>query len=88
MRNDRDHCGYIEETAGVSMTRPSVRGVARPKAGGRLDSSVSSPRPRDARQLLFLQPAQPLFVESLAGGSMAASGEAQEPRASKYPEEF
>jgi hypothetical protein len=88
MRNDRDRYGYIEDTAGVSTTRPSARGVPRPKAPGRLDFSVSSPRPRDARQLLFLQPAQPLFVESLAGGSMAASGEAQEPRASKYPEEF
>jgi hypothetical protein len=88
MRNDRDHCGYIEDTAGVSMTRPSVRGVARPKAPGRLDSSVSSPRPRDARQLLFIQPALPLFAARPAGGSMNASGEAEKPRLSKYPEEF
>jgi hypothetical protein len=88
MRNDRDRYGYIEDTAGVSTTRPSERGVARPKAPGRLEFSVSSSRPCDSRQLPFLQPALPLFVASLAGGSMTASGEAEKSRPSKYPEEF
>jgi hypothetical protein len=88
MRNDRGRYGYIEDTADVSTTRPSVRGVPRPNAPGRLNFSADSPRACDARQLLFVQPALPLFVASRSGRSMTAYGEADEPRPSKYPEEF
>jgi hypothetical protein len=88
MRDDRARCWYIEDRVAVSVTRPSERGVPRLDAHDRFDFWVSSPRSRDARQLLFLQPALPLFPASRAGRSMTASGEADEPRPSKYPEEF
>ena len=84
MTNNR---GYDEDTASVRSTRISVgRGLARPKAFGRVGIRTSSFRREAAGSYLFLQPQ--LSLSEIGCPNRSKTEESDDRTLSKYPEEF